>query len=35
MGVYRKQLPFKVVGIDGDPVEGHVAIRVVCGALRG
>ena len=35
MGVYRKQLPFKVVRIDGDPVKGHVSIRVVCGALRG
>jgi len=35
MGVYCKQLPFKVVCIDGDPVKGHVAIHVVCGALRG
>jgi len=30
-----KQLPFKVVRIDGDPIKGHVAIRVVCGALCG
>ena len=30
-----KQLPFKVVGIDGDPVKGHVAICIVCRALHG
>ena len=28
-------IPFMVVGFDGDPIKGHVTIHIFCGALCG